>query len=117
MPHARHTLHDLQADYPKPVRLLLSHVFLKSVSALKGECVHGRQLRDATAKLQDEGFVSQTVLYQLAQTKLQAQSAELDKYRKIADTLQREREAILHREQGLHHQARLQHTAVPFREI
>ena len=51
--------------------------------------------------MQDESFVTQAAVYQVVQQQLQAQTAELDKARKIMEGLQRECEGYKHSIQGL----------------
>ena len=51
--------------------------------------------------MQDESFVTQAAVYQIVQQQLQAQTAELDKARKIMEGLQRECEGYKHSIQGL----------------
>ncbi|KAK9824459.1 hypothetical protein WJX72_010429 [[Myrmecia] bisecta] len=60
-----------------------------------------REVQDMKLAVNEESFVAQSKLYQLAQKQLQAQSADLEKQRAIIDSLQRDRDAGLHREQTL----------------
>ena len=60
-----------------------------------------RQLRDVQAKVQDESHVSQTGAYLAMQRHAQVQGTELEKARKMLESLQRECEGYKHATQGL----------------